>query len=104
MLPLAPARLSTTTLCASDSESGVATCRATKSSPPPGPDATMTLIGLLGHALPCAAPYGVEIETATASVAALILIRNVRFISRIHIVLNLEIGSRSCFALPKGPG
>src|SRR5688572_25757302 len=63
MLPLAPARLSTTTVCPSDSESGIATWRATKSSPPPAPDETSSLTGLLGYApciAVCAEPSGVS--------------------------------------------
>ena len=50
MLPLAPARLSTTTLCPSDSVIAVAASRDTKSSPPPAPDETVMRMGLVGYA------------------------------------------------------
>src|SRR5688572_31176243 len=85
MLPLAPARLSTTTLCPRASLSGIATRRATKSSPPPAPDATITLTGLLGYdAVDCAVPCGDAVASAAASapVSALcnILIRSPRLI------------------------
>src|SRR5688500_17462430 len=66
MLPLAPARLSTTTFCPTASESGAANWRATKSRPPPAPDATVQRIGLLGQAVPCAAAC----DAATINIAA----------------------------------
>ena len=73
MLPLAPARLSTTTLCPSASVRGVATRRATKSRPPPAPEATIILTGLVGYAIPCAAPCGAAIASATPSPAVMLL-------------------------------
>src|SRR5512145_2589449 len=70
MLPLAPARLSTTTVCPRVSLSGVAIWRATKSSPPPAPDDTINRTGFVGYAArDCAAPWGAATNSAAASPA-----------------------------------
>src|ERR1035437_3648548 len=86
MLPLAPARLSTTTLCPRAAVRGVATRRETKSRPPPAPEETIILIGLIGYVVPraaaadCAAPCGAAM-TSMAPSAAATLVRNLWFIS-----------------------
>src|SRR5262245_6609365 len=82
MLPLAPARLSTTTVCRSASLIGVATRRATKSSPPPAPEATITLIGLFGYpAGACAAECVATGRTSAATNA----VRNFQIIDLLMV-------------------
>src|SRR5688572_53470 len=72
MLPLAPARLSTTTVWPRPSPIGLATTRATKSRPPPGPDATRSRTGLVGYAgAGCAATGSVATASASPGMAAL---------------------------------
>src|SRR5688572_23468259 len=79
MLPLAPARLSTTTCCPTASPTGAATTRATRSSPPPAPEETVQRIGFVGHAGACALTYDAALAIVSAS-AALMLMPDPRFI------------------------
>src|SRR5688572_30199924 len=64
ILPPAPARLSTTTCCPRSAPSGCATIRETMSTPLPGDEGAMSLIGLVGYA--CAKTTPVNAKSVLA--------------------------------------
>src|SRR5262245_28834868 len=87
MTPPAPGRFSTTNCCLRMVDSSFATTRVAKSSPDPGPEATMIFTGLFGNWAWAAPPSSNSITTTALIMSAAPLFHVVqRSLHEIHIL------------------